>query len=93
MSWIRSWLAGLGTFSNKSTRQFTKDEDGMYFTMMSSRAQFNNYAEIERKLQVVLSNPALLKVICLQCDLFSLGKFYVYQNDRELETDPALDRL
>lgn len=94
MSWnIRSWLAGLGTFSSTSKRQFTKDEDGMYFTMMKTTAQFNNYAEIERKLQVVLSNPALLKVICLQCDLFSLGKFYVYQNDKELETDPALDRL
>ena len=93
MSWIRSWLAGLGTFSNKSTRQFTKDEDGMYFTMMKTTAQFNNYGEIERKLEVVLRNPALLKVICLQCDLFSLGKFYVYKNDKEVEGDPAIERL
>ena len=98
MSWnIRSWLTGLGSFSSTSKRQFTKDEDGMYFTMMKTTAQFNNYGEIERKLEVVLRNPALLKVICLQCDLFSLGKFYVYQNNDgakvELKNDPALDRL
>jgi len=45
------------------------------------------------KLQVIFSNPAVLKVICLQCDLFSLGKVYVYENGKALETDPFLEMI
>jgi len=54
---------------------------------------FNNYADDMRKMQIVFSNPALLKVFSLQCDLFSLGKFYVYRDGKDIGDDPMLQRL
>lgn len=54
---------------------------------------FNDYKEDVKKLEIVFSNPALLKVITLQCDLFSLAKPYVYKNGKIIEDDPALERL
>lgn len=61
--------------------------------------QFNTYTEDIEKLQIVFSNPALLKVICLQCDLFSLARVYVYgtgngkKKGKQYLDDPALDRI
>jgi hypothetical protein len=43
---------------------------------------FSRYNQ-KRVLQMVLENPAMVKVIALQCDMFSLGKFYYYQNGKE----------
>jgi len=54
---------------------------------------FNNYTDDIRKLQVVFSNPALLKVFCLQCDLFAMGKVYAYKDGKDIGADPALDLL
>ena len=39
---------------------------------------------------MVLSNPAVLKVFCLQMDLFSMGKVTVEKDDKEIEDDPFL---
>lgn len=39
--------------------------------------QFNNYAATKEKLEIILKNFALLRVFSLQCDLFSMAKFYV----------------
>lgn len=70
----------------------------MPFRFWATAPQFNTYAEDIEKLQVVFSNPALLKVICLQCDLFSLAKVYVYgdggkKKGKNYPDDPALDRI
>jgi len=51
---------------------------------------FNNYGETEQKLKAILSNPALLKVFCLQCDMFSLGKITVSKNGIEDPNDPLI---
>lgn len=41
---------------------------------------------------MVLSNPAVLKVFCLQMDLFSMGMVKVETNEKkEIEDDPFLD--
>lgn len=61
--------------------------------MINGNAEYTKYADDERKLKVILSNPALLKVFSLQCDLFSLGKVYVYKDGKSLDTDPFLDML
>lgn len=62
-------------------------------SLYGSTAQYNDtYLEL-KKINEVFSSPALLKVICLQCDLFSLGKAYVYQDGKDIGSDPALDRL
>lgn len=64
------------------------------FHILGTAPQFNDYHESAAKLAVVFSNPAVLKVFCLQCDLFSLAKPYVYNKKAVLqEKDPALDRI
>ena len=54
---------------------------------------FNNYGDDLDKLKVAFSNPAFAKVLCLNCDLFSLGQIYVYKDDVELTDDPVLKLL
>lgn len=56
-------------------------------------AFFGDYSGYSKKLRTIFCNPALLKVITLQCDLFSLGKPYVYKDGKSIENDPALNRL
>lgn len=55
--------------------------------------QFNDYYRDKKKLAIVFQNPAVLKVFSLQCDLFSLGKVYVYRNDKAVDSHPVLDLL
>lgn len=66
-----------------------------HFAMMAEDGltQFNLQLTFQEKLNLVLSNPAALKVIALQCDLFSLGKFYVYKDNKEIEDHPLLKLL
>lgn len=61
-----------------------------FFSVWNTSPQFNSYAEDIEKLQVVLNNPAMLKVFSLCCDLFSLGEVYVYQNGKSVDEDPFL---
>lgn len=56
-------------------------------------ALFDSTMNLDAKLAMVLSNPAMLKVIALQCDLFSLGKFYIYRDGKEVEEHALLDLL
>lgn len=70
----------------------------MPWRFFSVSPQFNEYSKDIEKINVVFSNPAVLKVFTLQCDLFSLAKVYVYRDggkkDGQLvKDDPALDRL
>lgn len=54
-------------------------------------ADFNYYAQDKKKIAAVFTNPAVLKVFKLQCDMFSLAKPYVYLNGREKVNDPVLN--
>ena len=75
-----------------SDRHFKKDEDGMYILSNSFISpQFNDYDSEIKKLDAVLKNPAMLKVVALQCDLFSLGKVQVYKGEKQIIDDPVLD--
>ncbi len=63
-------------------------------TVFNTSTQFNNYNDYRKKLLVVLNNPAVLKVISLQCDLFSLGQVCVYDEKGEIiEDDPFLSLM
>jgi len=70
-----------------------------WYSLAGMGPQFNRYAEDIEKLEIILSNPAALKVIGLMCDVFSMGQFYVYNDQdgkkrgKELKDDPALARL
>lgn len=64
------------------------------FHYWGAAPQFNDYTEESAKLLAVFSNPALLKVFSLQCDLFSLGIPYVYGPKKTLKpNDPAIKRI
>jgi len=55
----------------------------------------SGFSVMKRKqiLELVLSNPAMVKVLALQCDLFSMGKFYAYRNGNEVQNSRVLDLL
>lgn len=62
-------------------------------TILNASTRFNSYAQDREKIAMVFSNPAALKVFSLQCDLFSMGKIKVHQNEKELEKDPFLSLI
>lgn len=84
----------LRTF-NPSTYRRNPDEDGFFpiqYTLSES-PRFNDYGSDKEKLAIILKNPAVLKVFKLQCDLFSLGKIYVYKGEDEQPDDIVLKML
>lgn len=92
MSWFNSVFSWFGGLFNR-TRDYLR-EGFLPFHIFGSSPQFNDYTKDAQKLAVIFSNPALLKVFTLQCDLFSLAKVYVYdENDELIEDDPALSRI
>lgn len=76
-------------------RRNIKGFSGGFFPwrLWGTSPQFNTYADDINKLQAVFSNPALLKVFTLQCDLFSLAKIYVYDKKDRIQDHVALERL
>lgn len=83
MSWIRNIL-GLG-YLDDLIRYVNRELDG--------KAKYNDYSDDIKKLEAIFSNPAVLKVFALQCDLFSLGKVYVYKDGKDVGEDPFLDMI
>lgn len=64
------------------------------YRMLSPSPSFNDLHKDAEKLRIIFSNPAVLKVFKLQCDIFSLAKVYVYDKaGREVKNHPALDRM
>jgi len=94
---LKSWF-GRGLFSSidKPSLMRGPDEEGMFpvQTLWNISPQFNDYSADIEKINIVFSNPAVLKVFALQCDLFSLGKIKVLKdvsgNPVEQADDPIL---
>lgn len=84
-------------FSNvfNRVRSVTRYIGGSFFyRTLSGDPFYNHYTTHEEKLKVVFSNPAVLKVIKLNCDLFSLGKVQAISNEgKERPNDPLLKKL
>lgn len=60
--------------------------------VLNGQTQFNQYYKDKEKLNAALKNPALLKVIAIQCDMFSLGKVFLKNSKGEyIEKDPILN--
>lgn len=83
MGWLRN-LFGLGYLDDLIT-YVNRQLDG--------KVKYNDYSDDVKKLEAIFSNPALLKVFALQCDLFSLGKVYVYKEGKEIDNDPFLEMI
>lgn len=70
------------------------DGDGQDdFFIFDPSADFSEFSTDLRKIQAVFSNPAVLKVFKLQCDMYSLSKTYVYRDSKSLNNDPVLNTL
>lgn len=67
--------------------------NNMFNTLFNAKPSYNDYSGESAKIDAVLSNPALLKVFALQCDLFSLAKVSVVHNDKPLPEDPFLQLI
>lgn len=62
------------------------------FQLLNNAVEFNRYYEDKEKLTAALTNPALLKVMALQCDMFSLAKIYIKdRNGNYVDSHPFLD--
>lgn len=59
----------------------------IFYTMFSSSTAVGKIIPDADKLKIVTNNPALLKVIALDCDIFSLGKINKYENGKVKEYD------
>lgn len=59
----------------------------IFYTMFSSSTAVGKIIPDSDKLRKVTSNPALLKVISLDCDIFSLGKINKYEDGKVKEYD------
>lgn len=86
MANILQWLFG-------STYKPSRDSKGFISisSMVGVAPKFNTYGEDLQKFQAVLSNPALLKVFTLQCDLYSLGQIYLKKDGVKVDNDPILN--
>ena len=56
-----------------------------FYSLFSSKDNFKNVISEKDKLDLILKNPASLKVFKLNCDLFSLGKVYSSKDGKLLE--------
>lgn len=65
----------------------TDKSGNVFYTMFSSSSALGKVIPDDDKLRIVLNNPALLKVIALDCDIFSLGKINKYQDEKIKEVD------
>lgn len=54
----------------------------VFYKMFSSGASFISLTTDREKLDIILKNPACLKVFKLNCDLASLGKVNEYKDDK-----------
>lgn len=65
-----------------------RDNSGnIFYTMFSSSTALGKTIPDSTKLKVCTQNPALLKVISLDCDIFSMGKVNQYQEEKLKEKD------
>ena len=80
------------TVSNLLSRFRSNSKYHFGLNTIDAATKFNRYAHDKEKIAAVLTNPAMMKVISLQCDLFSMGAIKVVDQDgKEIENDPFLN--
>jgi hypothetical protein len=88
MNWFQSLGASLFGLTNYITEQWGAD-----LFMLNPNADFTDFSNDRLKVAAVFSNPAVLKVFKLQCDMFSMGEVYVYRNDKLVPNDPFISLI
>lgn len=87
-----NWLQNLGA-SIFGIERNLNSSGGIDTFILDPSCDFSQLTSDRYKIQAVFSNPAVLKVFKLQCDMFSLGEVYVYQDGKELRDDPFLNLI
>lgn len=73
-------------FNSGNKYEVEKDNIGNFFyTLINGRARFKELLTDAQKLDIILRNPACLKVFKLNSDLFTLGKVYVKDSETTLK--------
>ena len=65
------------SFGNNKPLSVERDLSGNWFyEIFSTKSNFKKGLSDKQKLEIILNNPAALKVFKLNCDLFTLGKVH-----------------
>lgn len=80
------WSFNIG-FGNNRPIAVDYDNGEPFYTIFSSRNALGKKLSAQEKYNAVISNPALLKVIAMDCDIFSMGKINKYSDDKIIEVD------
>lgn len=83
-----NWLSSLLGWGSPIGEQWGTD-----IFLFDPNADFTNFTNDRLKVAAVFSNPAVLKVFKLQCDMFSQGEVYVYRNGKQFDNDPFLNLI
>lgn len=78
---------GFGGNQREPLNVETDTAGNIFYTMLSSSTALGKIIPDTDKLRAVSNNPGLLKVISLDCDIFSLGKINQYQDDKLKQVD------
>lgn len=78
---------GYGNYNHREPISIERNGNDWFYTLFSSRNGLANKLTDQEKYNAVISNPALLKVISMDCDIFSLGKINKYQDEKIIEND------
>jgi len=88
-----NWFQQLGA-SIFGLQPYLTEQWGQDLFLLDPRSEFDSPQTDRLKMLAVFSNPAVLKVFKLQCDMFSLGKISVYNKSGvEKKNDPVLRLL
>lgn len=75
-------------FGNSQPITAERDFAGNWFySIFSTKSSIKKLTTDKQKLDLILTNPAVLKVFKLNCDLFSLGKVYNVQSGKIIQKD------
>lgn len=69
-----------------------RDTSGNWWNMLDTDRKTKKLTDKDR-LAIILSNPAVLKVFSLQCELFSLGRINAVKNNKDVQNDKLVNLL
>lgn len=95
MNWIQKGIADVFNIPYGGLIDVERNYDSIYgvdYNLFDIQPDFGFECISDlSKIKLIFSNPAVLRVFRLQCDLFSLAKFYVYENGKAVKSDKFLD--
>lgn len=84
---------GLISKWNKIVSAFKQLNGTWFFTLWSNNPGWSKKTTHNQKLRAVLENPAALYIFLLLPELFSMGRFKLTKNEKDVEEHPLLNLL